>query len=112
MTTNPGYQSNTNSVRYTPPSRIQQLQGQVDEVTDVMKNNLRLELERGGKLDDLEAKSDILNEGSRQFAIRSQKLKKKFWWKNVKMWILVCVVIAVIVIIIILASVLGKKKKN
>jgi len=27
---------------------------------------------------------DALNENSRQFAIRSQKLKKKYWWKNVK----------------------------
>ncbi|CAF1267613.1 unnamed protein product [Adineta ricciae] len=77
-----------------------------------MKNNLRLELERGGKLDDLEAKSDILNEGSRQFAIRSQKLKRTYWCKNVKMWILVGVIVTVIIVIIIVAAVLSTKKKS
>ncbi|CAF1265713.1 unnamed protein product [Adineta ricciae] len=77
-----------------------------------MKNNLRLELERGGKLDDLEAKSDILNEGSRQFAIRAQKLKRTYWWKNVKMWILIGVIVTVIIVIIIVAVVLSTKKKS
>jgi hypothetical protein len=68
-----------------------------------MRENIRLELERGGKLDDLEGKTgkvylrlkkmkriflsmniDALNENSRQFAVRSRTLKKKYWWKNVK----------------------------
>jgi len=68
-----------------------------------MRENIRLELERGGKLDDLQDRTgnvylrlkkmkriflpvniEALNENSRQFAIRSQKLKKKYWWKNVK----------------------------
>jgi len=66
-----------------------------------MKNNIRLELERGGKLDDMESKSgkkkleennkisismniDMLNEHARQFQVHSTKIKKKFWWKNVK----------------------------
>ncbi|CAF0779141.1 unnamed protein product [Adineta steineri] len=80
--TNPNYKSD--SVRYTPPNRIKQLQGQVDEVTDVMRNNIRLELERGGALDALEQKSDILNEGARSFSIRSKQLKKKYWWKNLR----------------------------
>ncbi|CAF1089484.1 unnamed protein product [Rotaria sordida] len=105
---NPGYQSD--SVRYTAPSRFQQLQGQVDEVTGVMKKNIELELDRGGKLDDLEYKSDILNEGSRQFAIHSQKLKKKYWWKNCRMWVILGIVIAIIIAIIIVVIVLKTKK--
>ncbi|CAF2603552.1 unnamed protein product [Rotaria sp. Silwood2] len=105
---NPGYQSN--SVRYTPPSRLQNLQGQVDEVTGVMKKNIELELERSGKLDDLEYKSDVLNEGSRQFAIHSQKLKKKFWWKSCRMTIILGSVVAVIIIIIIVVVVLKTRK--
>jgi hypothetical protein len=66
-----------------------------------MKNNIRLELERGGKLDDMESKSgkkkleennkisismniDMLNEHARQFQVHSTKIKRKYWWKNVK----------------------------
>ncbi|CAF1212857.1 unnamed protein product [Adineta steineri] len=97
--TNPNYKSD--SVRYTPPNRIKQLQGQVDEVTDVMRNNIRLELERGGALDALEQKSDILNEGARSFSIRSKQLKKKYWWKNLRMWIILSIVVAIVIIIII-----------
>ncbi|CAF4156075.1 unnamed protein product, partial [Rotaria sp. Silwood1] len=44
------------------------------------------------------------NEGSRQFAIHSQKLKSKFWWKNCRMWVILGIVIAIIIAIII-----GKK---
>ncbi|CAF1230733.1 unnamed protein product [Rotaria sp. Silwood1] len=105
---NPGYQSD--SVRYTPPASLQKLQGQVDEVTGVMKKNIQLELERGGKLDDLEYKSDMLNEGSRQFAIHSQKLKSKFWWKNCRMWVILGIVIAIIIAIIIVVVVVKTKK--
>ena len=66
----------------------------------------------------------MLNEGSRQFAVHSQKLKKKYWWKNVKvkfllidkfilffslslnifflqMWILLIVVVLIIIVIIV-----------
>ncbi|CAF3869131.1 unnamed protein product [Rotaria magnacalcarata] len=102
--TNPSYQGD--AVRYTPSS-VQKLQG---EVTGIMKDNIRLELERGGKLDDLETKSDMLNEGSRQFAIHAQKLKKKYWWKNCRMWVILGSVIAIIIIIIVVAVVIKTKK--
>jgi len=92
--------------------KIEQLQGKVDEVTDVMRDNIRLGLERGGKLDDLEAKSDMLNEHSRQFQVTAKKVKNKFWWKNVKMWILIIIIVLIIILVIVLAVVLSKKKDS
>lgn len=49
-----------------------------------MKDNIKLELERAGKLDDLQARTDILSENSRQFHVSSKKVKNAYWWKNVK----------------------------
>ncbi|CAF4369913.1 unnamed protein product [Rotaria socialis] len=103
--TNPSYQGD--GVRYTPSS-VQKLQG---EVTGIMKDNIRLELDRAGKLDDLEQKSDMLNEGSRQFAIHAQKLKKKYWWKNCRMWVILIGIIVIIIVIIVVAVVIKSKKK-
>jgi putative NIF3 family GTP cyclohydrolase 1 type 2 len=36
------------------------------------------------KLIFLHMNIDELNQGSQQFVIRTQTLKRKFWWKNVK----------------------------
>jgi hypothetical protein len=36
------------------------------------------------KLMFLHMNIDELNQGSQQFVIRTQTLKRKFWWKNVK----------------------------
>ncbi|CAM2711849.1 unnamed protein product [Rotaria socialis] len=80
-------------------------------VTGIMKDNIRLELDRAGKLDDLEQKSDMLNEGSRQFAIHAQKLKKKYWWKNCRMWVILIGIIVIIIVIIVVAVVIKSKKK-
>lgn len=66
-----------------------------------MKDNIRLELERGAKLDDIEKKSgessrhgrmrsftgsiaEMLSDASQQFVIGTKKLKQTYWWKNVK----------------------------
>ncbi|CAF3654480.1 unnamed protein product [Rotaria socialis] len=76
-----------------------------------MKDNIRLELDRGGKLDDLDQDVDRLNEGSRQFAIHAQKLKKKYWWKNCRMWVILIGIIVIIIVIIVVAVVIKSKKK-
>lgn len=82
-TSNSGYQSDAPAARYSS-SRVQELQGQVDEVAGIMKNNIQLELDRAGKLDDLQARTDVLSENSRQFHVSAKKVKNAYWWKNVK----------------------------
>ncbi|CAF0779159.1 unnamed protein product [Adineta steineri] len=100
----------TNGVRYTSPSGIQQLHGQVDEVMNVMKNNIALELERDGALHDIEHKSSILTEGARDLYLGSKELKKKYWWKNQRVWIILYIIVALVITIIIIATVAGGKK--
>ncbi|XP_063173564.1 vesicle-associated membrane protein 3 [Candoia aspera] len=84
--------------------RLQQTQHQVDEVVDIMRVNVDKVLERDQKLSELDDRADALQAGAAQFETNAAKLKRKYWWKNCKMWaILVAVVVMLIIIIIILS---------
>ncbi|KAM6927816.1 vesicle-associated membrane protein 3 [Xenentodon cancila] len=86
--------------------RLQQTQAQVDEVVDIMRVNVDKVLERDQKLSELDDRADALQAGASQFETSAAKLKRKFWWKNCKMWaILIAVIVIIIVIIIVWNSV-------
>ncbi|PKK18535.1 vesicle-associated membrane protein 3 [Columba livia] len=83
--------------------RLQQTQHQVDEVVDIMRVNVDKVLERDQKLSELDDRADALQAGASQFETSAAKLKRKYWWKNCKMWaILIAVVLIIIIIIIVL----------
>ncbi|KQK77861.1 hypothetical protein AAES_121035 [Amazona aestiva] len=86
-----------------PPAtkRLQQTQAQVDEVVDIMRMNVDKVLERDQMLSELDNRADALQAGASQFETSAAKLKRKYWWKNCKMMIILGVVCAVILIIII-----------
>jgi len=81
--------------------RLQQTQAQVDEVVGIMRTNVEKVLERDQKLSELDDRADALQQGASQFEQQAGKLKRKFWWKNLKM-ILILVAIALIILIIII----------
>ncbi|XP_058668467.1 LOW QUALITY PROTEIN: vesicle-associated membrane protein 2-like [Ammospiza caudacuta] len=89
--------------------RLQQTQAQVDEVVDIMRMNVDKVLERDQKLSELDNRADALQAGASQFETSAAKLKRKYWWKNCKMMIILGVVCAVILIIIINSAVLSKE---
>ncbi|XP_027233396.1 vesicle-associated membrane protein 2 isoform X5 [Penaeus vannamei] len=91
--------------------RLQQTQAQVDEVTMVMRKNMELVLIREGKLSEIEARADALQQGASQFEQQAGKLKRKMWWKNIKMMIIMGV-IGLIVLIIIVGPYLPKGNEN
>ncbi|XP_068095026.1 vesicle-associated membrane protein 3 [Hyperolius riggenbachi] len=85
--------------------RLQQTQAQVNEVVDIMRVNVDKVLERDQKLTDLDDRADALQAGASQFETSAARLKRKYWWKNCKMWAILIAVIVVIIIIIIVWSV-------
>lgn len=88
--------------------KLQQTQAQVDEVVDVMRTNVDKVLERDQKLSELDDRADALQQGASQFETQAAKLKRKYWWKNCKMWaILITVVLAIIIIIIVSVAIKG-----
>uniref|UniRef100_A0A803VM10 V-SNARE coiled-coil homology domain-containing protein n=2 Tax=Ficedula albicollis TaxID=59894 RepID=A0A803VM10_FICAL len=84
--------------------RLQQTQHQVDEVVDIMRVNVDKVLERDQKLSELDDRADALQAGASQFETSAAKLKRKYWWKNCKMWAILIAVVVIIIIIIIVWS--------
>ncbi|KAM9116185.1 vesicle-associated membrane protein 3 [Pangshura tecta] len=85
--------------------RLQQTQHQVDEVVDIMRVNVDKVLERDQKLSELDDRADALQAGASQFETSAAKLKRKYWWKNCKMWAILIAVVLLIIMIIIVWSV-------
>lgn len=81
--------------------KLQQTQATVDEVVGIMKVNVEKVLERDQKLSELENRADALQQGATQFEQHAGKLKRKYWWKNLKMMIIIGIICVVILIIII-----------
>ncbi|KAG7210347.1 hypothetical protein KM043_011884 [Ampulex compressa] len=81
--------------------KLQQTQATVDEVVGIMKVNVEKVLERDQKLSELENRADALQQGATQFEQQAGKLKRKYWWKNLKMMIIIGIICVVILIIII-----------
>ncbi|KAL3876456.1 hypothetical protein ACJMK2_034301 [Sinanodonta woodiana] len=86
---------------------IKVLQSQVDEVKGVMTQNIEKVIERGERLDDLLDKTDELQAQSSTFQKTANKIKKKYWWKNLKMKIIIAIVIFIIIVGIVLAIIFG-----
>lgn len=65
-------------------TRLNETQNQVNEVMGIMKTNMEKIMERDGALSDLEARASELNLSSEQFQVNAKKIKRKFWWQNLK----------------------------
>uniref|UniRef100_V9LEH7 Vesicle-associated membrane protein 1-like protein n=1 Tax=Callorhinchus milii TaxID=7868 RepID=V9LEH7_CALMI len=85
----------------TSNRRLQQTQAQVEEVVDIMRVNVDKVLERDQKLSELDDRADALQAGASQFESSAAKLKRKYWWKNCKMMIMLGAICAIVVIVII-----------
>ncbi|KAI7693169.1 Synaptobrevin [Sarcoptes scabiei] len=81
----------------TSSKRLQQTQAQVDEVVGIMRTNVEKVLERDQKLSELDDRADALQQGASQFEQQAGKLKRKYWWKNLKM---IAIAVAIIIILI------------
>ena len=54
-----------------------------------MRSNVEKVLERDSKLSDLDRRADDLSAASVQFHQSSNRLRKKMWWENLKMKLIV-----------------------
>ena len=86
--------------------QIGELQGQVDQTVTIMRDNLRLGLDRDGKLTDLDARAEELAQNAAEFQKTTNQVGRKMWLAQAKMKILLGVAIIVPVVVIILIIVL------
>ncbi|XP_055704395.1 synaptobrevin-1 isoform X2 [Phlebotomus papatasi] len=92
--------------------RLQQTQAQVDEVVGIMRVNVEKVLERDQKLSELDQRADALQHGASQFEQQAGKLKRKHWWANIKMMIIMGVIGVVLLIIIIVSLLPSSSNTN
>ena len=104
-------------------SQLEAARQQVSDVQNVMQSNVNKLMEREGKLSQLEERADqlqviklisiiedifdfffIFQAGTEQFHRAAVKIKRKHFWENAKMKIIIGVVISVVVIIIIIVA--------
>ncbi|KAF9970606.1 Vesicle-associated membrane protein [Actinomortierella ambigua] len=86
--------------------KIKQVQGEIEQVKDVMVHNIERVLERGERIELLVDKTDNLNHQAYAFKKRSTALKHSMWWKNKKL-IVILVLVMIVVSYLIIASVCG-----
>lgn len=72
---------------------ISNVQNEIDNVKGIMTENIERVLERGERIDLLVDKTDRLGGNAHEFRIRSRGLRRRMWWKNVKMMALLVLVV-------------------
>ncbi|KAG0378915.1 hypothetical protein BGX24_002409 [Mortierella sp. AD032] len=84
--------------------RIKQVQGEIEQVKDVMVHNIERVLERGERIELLVDKTDNLNQQAFAFKKRSTALKRTMWWKNTKLTVILTAVVIFLIYLIICSA--------
>jgi vesicle-associated membrane protein 7 len=80
---------------------IRNVQREMDGVREIMTENIERVLERGERIDLLVDKTDRLGGSARDFRVRSRGLRRRMWWKNVRLMALLVVVIVFLIYLIV-----------
>lgn len=76
---------------------IGNVQNEIENVRGIMTENIERVLERGERIDLLVDKTDRLGGSAHDFRVRSRGLRRRMWWKNVKLMALLVVVVVFLV---------------
>eukprot|EP00775_Hariotina_reticulata_P008912 gene8912-9089_t len=85
-------------------SKMASVQRKVDEVKGIMMQNVEQVLVRGERLDVLVDRTDDLRDQAQKFQRAGTQLRKKMWWQNFRMQIIVVGVVVLLVLVIFLLS--------
>ncbi|OCK78770.1 synaptobrevin-domain-containing protein [Lepidopterella palustris CBS 459.81] len=72
---------------------LRTVQTEIAGVREIMTENIERVLERGERIDLLVDKTDRLGSSARDFRVRSRGLRRRMWWKNVRLMTLLVVVV-------------------
>jgi len=65
---------------------------EIEDVRGIMTENIERVLERGERIDLLVDKTDRLGGSARDFRVKSRGLRRRMWWKNMRLMALLTVV--------------------
>ena len=74
----------------------------MDDTIADMTHNINLIHKREVQIDQLQDKSENLNQSAQGFRRGANRVRKQMWWKNMKMriWIIVGIIVLLLIIII------------
>ncbi|KAL4578450.1 hypothetical protein LXL04_014573 [Taraxacum kok-saghyz] len=93
-------------------SKVAKVKAQVSEVKGVMMENIEKVLDRGEKIELLVDKTDNLRNQAQDFKKQGTKIKKKMWFHNMKVKLIVFGVLLALILIIVLSICPGFKCFN
>ncbi|KAK4494472.1 hypothetical protein PRZ48_014770 [Zasmidium cellare] len=76
---------------------VKNVQGEIENVRGIMTENIERVLERGERIDLLVDKTDRLGGSAQDFRVRSRGLRRRMWWKNVRLMVLLVVVVVFLI---------------
>ncbi|KAJ1639244.1 synaptobrevin-domain-containing protein [Pavlovales sp. CCMP2436] len=83
-----------------PITKVQEVQLQVEEVSNVMRDNVSQMLSNYEKAEVLEDKAANLTQESKKFYKRSNAVKQNMCMKNAKMYAMIALIVIIIIIVI------------
>ncbi|GAA5912039.1 synaptobrevin family protein [Sporobolomyces salmoneus] len=89
-------------------TRTAAIQQQINDTVGIMRDNISKVAERGERLDVLQDKTDTLAQSAQGFRKGANRVRKRMWWKDMKMRMLIAAGIAILVIIIVVPIVVKK----
>eukprot|EP01095_Lingulamoeba_sp_RSL-Kostka_P006783 TRINITY_DN2149_c0_g1_i1.p1 TRINITY_DN2149_c0_g1~~TRINITY_DN2149_c0_g1_i1.p1 ORF type:complete len:222 (+),score=71.01 TRINITY_DN2149_c0_g1_i1:109-774(+) len=89
--------------------KIDSIIDDIEDITDVMKDNIGKALDRGDRMETLVDQTGKLETGATHFRRGATKLKTKMWWKNTRMWILLFIIIGIVTAVVVIVALLVTK---
>jgi len=89
--------------------RTQDIHAQIGQTTDILRDNINKVAERGERLESMTDKTDALNLQAQGFRKGANGVRKRMWWKDFKMRIIIGVGILVVLLLIIIPIVVRNK---
>jgi vesicle-associated membrane protein 7 len=77
------------------------VRGEIDGVRGIMTENIERVLERGERIDLLVDKTGRLGGSAGDFRVRSRGLRRRMWWKNVRLMVVLTVVVVFLVYLLV-----------
>ncbi|KAI3980077.1 hypothetical protein MKX01_042731 [Papaver californicum] len=80
--------------------KFSKVQAQVSEVKSIMIENIDKVVDRGEKIDILSEKAADLNSNAQEYKKKGTQLRRKLWYQNMKIKLVVLAVLLIVVLII------------
>lgn len=90
-------------------SRLSKVKAQVSEVKGIMMENIEKVIDRGQQIDVLVTRTEHLNDQAADFRQQGTLVRRKMWYQNMKMKLIVLGIIVALILVIILSVCHGFK---